>query len=96
MKYRLTTAANNQIRSVLIYYETAETGLGGKFLDEFEATIQRILAMPTAWKPLSKRTRRCLLHRFPYGVIYQIRADEILVVSLMDLRRDPQSWKNHL
>jgi len=93
MTYRFTSAANKEIQSALDFYERAETGLGGKFLDELTA-IDRILAMPEAWKTISPRTRRCLFHRFPFGIIYQIRTDEILILSVADLRRDPQRWED--
>ena len=94
MTYRFTSAAHIELQSALEFYERAESGTGSKFLDELAATIDRILAMPEAWKPISPRTRRCLFHRFPFGVIYQIRGDEILVVSIADLRRDPQRWED--
>lgn len=93
MTYRITSAANLEIESAVNYYAGIESGLGIKFLDELEAALDRILAMPQAWKPLSSRTRRCLFHRFPFGVIYQIREKEILVLSVMDLRRDPEGRK---
>jgi hypothetical protein len=93
MTYRFTAAANAEMAAALKYYEEAASGLGAKFLDEVEAGINRVLSMPLAWKPLSRRTRRCLLRRFPFGIIYQIRGDEILVVSVMDLRRDPERWQ---
>jgi toxin ParE1/3/4 len=94
MTYRFTSAANKELELALKYYEEAQSGLGAKFLDELAATIDRILAMPAAWKSISPRTRRCLFHRFPFGVIYQIRGEEILVVSVMDLRRDPRRWED--
>lgn len=33
---------------------------------------------------------------YPFGLIYQIRVDEILITSVMDLRLDPKSWKDLL
>jgi len=45
---------------------------------------------------MSRRTRRCRLHRFPFGLFYQVRSDEILIVSVMDLRRDPKRWERYL
>ena len=33
---------------------------------------------------------------FPYGLFYQIRATEILIVSVMDMRRDPKRWESYL
>ena len=94
--YRFTSAALEELRQAIIYYEQRENGLGAAFLDEVEATVNRILQNPAAWHPLSSRTRRCRTHRFPFGLIYQIRPHEILVTSVMDLRRDPVSWQDLL
>ena len=94
--YRFTSSARRELSQAISYYEQRENGLGAAFLDEVEDTINRILDHPTAWHPLSLRTRRCRTHRFPFGLIYQIRTDEILVVAVMDLRRDPATWKDLL
>ena len=94
--YRFTSSALTELRRAILYYEQRENGLGTALLNEIEATVQRILQNPTAWHPLSPRTRRCRTHRFPFGLIYQIRADEILITSVLDLRRDPESWKDLL
>jgi plasmid stabilization system protein ParE len=92
-QYRFTSAALTELQEATLYYEQRENGLGTAFLDEIEATLERILQHPAAWHQLSSRTRRCRTHRFPFGLIYQIRSEEILVTSVMDLRRDPLSWK---
>ncbi|HRU71636.1 MAG TPA: type II toxin-antitoxin system RelE/ParE family toxin, partial [Kiritimatiellia bacterium] len=36
---------------------------------------------------------RCLVHRFPYGVLYSIESDGIFVLAVMNLHRDPDYWK---
>lgn len=92
--YRFTSAALEELRRAILYYEQRENGLGAAFLDEIGATVDRILQNPAAWHPLSPRTRRCRTHRFPFGLIYQIRIDEILITSVMDLRRDPARWQD--
>jgi plasmid stabilization system protein ParE len=94
-QYRFTSAALTELRQATLYYEQRENGLGAAFLDEVEATVARILQHPAAWHQLSARTSRCRTHRFPFGVIYQIRNDEILITSVMDLRRDPARWREH-
>ena len=78
------------------FYQSAREGLGAEFLAEVEATTNLIESFPLAWSPLSSRTRRCRTHRFPYGLFYQVRNDEILIVSVMDLRRDPKRWEEYL
>lgn len=95
-RYRFTSAALTELRRATFYYEQCESGLGTAFLNEIEATLHRILQHPHAWHPLSSRTRRCRTHRFPFGLVYQIRVDEILITSVMDLRRDPASWTDLL
>jgi len=94
--YRFTSSAFAELNQAILRYEERERGLGGILLDEVDATLARILANPNAWHPLSIRTRRCRTHRFPFGLIYQIRSNEILILSVMDLRRDPTSWKHLL
>lgn len=94
--YRFTSSALAEVKEATLRYEEKENGLGGIFLDEVDATVARILTNPHAWHPVSPRTRRCRTHRFPFGLIYQIRSNEILILSVMDLRRDPSSWKHLL
>lgn len=96
MNYRFTSAALTELKDATLYYEDKENGLGLVFLDEIDAAIERILRFPEAWHPLSARTRRCRTHRFPFGVLYQIRAKEILITAVMNLRRDPRRWRESL
>jgi len=91
-KYRFTSAALSELREATLHYEENEPGLGARFLDEIDATIDRILRVPQAWHPVSTRSRRCRTHRFPFGLLYQVRQDEILITAVMDLRRDPRRW----
>ena len=96
MNARFTSCAEAELQEAIAFYEAAENGLGARFLDEVEAVVARIVAHPAAWTPMSPRTRRCRTHRFPYCRFYQIRPDEILIVSVMDLRRDPKRREQYL
>ena len=96
MKARFTSVAETELKEAMEFYESAQTGLGAKFLAEVEATTHLIEAHPLAWTSLSPRTRRCRTHRFPYGLFYQVRTEGILIVSVMDLRRDQKRWEHYL
>lgn len=96
MKARLVSTAELELKEALEYYESTRHGLGAEFLREVEATTKLIETFPFAWLSLSPRTRRCRTHRFPYGIFYQMRDEEILIVSIMDLRRDPKNWERYL
>jgi plasmid stabilization system protein ParE len=91
-KYRITSAARSELREAAHYYEHQQSGLGTTFLDEIDGAIDRILRFPRAWHPVSARSRRCRTHRFPFGLLYQIRRDDILITAVMDLRSDPRRW----
>jgi plasmid stabilization system protein ParE len=47
-KYQFTSAALSELREATFYYEQQEKGLGVKFLDEIDATVDRILRFPHA------------------------------------------------
>ncbi len=96
MTHRFLSPALRELAEAAEYYESQQPGLGADFLHEVETAIMRIQLHPEAWMLMSPNTRRCRTHRFPHGVIYQIRDDELLIVSVMDLRRHPDSWRNNL
>lgn len=96
MTHRFLSPALRELAEAAEYYESRQPGLGADFLHEIETAIMRIQLHPEAWMLMSPNTRRCRTHRFPHGVIYQIRDDELLIVSVMDLRRHPDSWRNNL
>ncbi len=96
MKARFTSVAELELKEAMEFCESAQAGLGADFLAEVEATARLIEAHPQAWTTLSPRTRRCRTHRFPYGLFYQVRREEILIVSVMDLRREPKRWEQYV
>jgi hypothetical protein len=93
---RFTSVTEWELKEAMESYEAARPGLGAKFLAEARAATKLIEAHPLAWTPLSLRTRRIRLHHFPFGLFYQVRPDEILVLAVMDMRRDPARWEQNL
>jgi plasmid stabilization system protein ParE len=93
MKARVSLAAERDLAEAAAYYDRQMPGLGAQFLNEAEAALNRIISLPGAWQPLSPNTRRCRLHRFPYGLVYSIRGDEILIVAVGHLHREPEHWR---
>ena len=96
MKVVFLPPAKAEFAEAVSYYNTQSEGLGYDFAAEIRKTLERIIQYPDAWYKLSKRTRRCRTNRFPYGVIYQLRAEILLVVAVMHLSRNPETWKLRL
>ncbi|MGA2232882.1 MAG: type II toxin-antitoxin system RelE/ParE family toxin [Tepidisphaeraceae bacterium] len=76
------------------YYEQCRAGLGVYFSLEVEAALQRITEAPGRWPILEEDVRRCLTHIFPYGIVYTIGRDSILVLAVMHCSRKPRYWKH--
>lgn len=94
MRVEFLPAAEAELRQAVGYYNEQCEGLGFEFAVEARRTIERIVAYPAAWPVLSKHTRRCRMMRFPYGVVYEVRADMILVLAVMHLHRRPGCWQS--
>jgi len=92
MKIRVLSSAEREFIEAVDYYNSERPGLGYEFAEEVRVAFDRIRAFPEAWPLFSKRARRCIVSRFPYGVLYQIRPDCSLVVAVMHRKRDPQAW----
>jgi hypothetical protein len=90
----MVRAAREELTEAIAYYDAAKDSLGDEFLDEFVHATDRIRSWPEAWPKVSKRSRRCRFSRFPYGVIYEIRNEEILVIAVAHLARRPRYWKD--
>lgn len=75
------------------FYESRRGGLGAAFTLEVEATIQRLLEAPERWPTLEQGIRVCRTRTFPYGVLYSIENDAIVIVAVMHLHREPGYWR---
>jgi plasmid stabilization system protein ParE len=96
MNVEFLEPARAEFTEAIGYYDDQEEGLGFQFSESIRATIERIIQYPEAWPLISNRTRRCRTKGFPYGVIYQVRGNALLIIAVMHLRREPQSWKTRI
>ena len=96
MKVLVLSCAEDGFAEAVDYYNDQCPGLGYKFAVEVQRAFQRIRRHPTAWSIFSARTRRCLIDRFPFGILYQVRENCIVVGAIMHLRRDPRRWQDRV
>ncbi len=92
MKVRYARAAEADVAAAVAYYDGQVPGLGDRFLDEVESAVSRIAIFPHTWHKLSANTRRCRLHRFPYGPIYRVRDNGAVIVAVAHLHSEPAQW----
>lgn len=85
--------AEEEARQAAQWYERESSGLGRAFLEVVEQTLAAISENPLRFPLAYRDIRKALLKRFPYGVFFRIRADQIRVVAIMHLSRDPGRWQ---
>lgn len=96
MRFNFHPRASKELGEAVQHYEMCQIGLGLEFAEEVYAAIRRISEYPTAWSALSKHTRRCLLNRFPFGVIYQVKSGVLRIIAVANLHRRPGYWESRV
>jgi plasmid stabilization system protein ParE len=94
VRIRFLEIAEIELDQAINWYGAQAPGLGDAFLIEVLSTADRIVRFPEAWQPLGEGMRRCRLSRFPYGLIYTIESNEILVLAVAHLHRRPDYWRD--
>jgi plasmid stabilization system protein ParE len=93
MNYSFHPDAEKELEEAENYYDSIREELGNRFRAETEKAISRILDFPNAWQRLSQTTRRRALKAFLYGIVYRVKTDEIRILAVMHLHREPNYWK---
>jgi hypothetical protein len=86
--------ASAEFLEAIAYYEERQAGLGLDLALEVKAAIERVVASPEGWPAIKGPIRRCLVHRFPYGILYFIEPAGIQILAVMHLHRSPGYWEH--
>jgi hypothetical protein len=98
---RLCPEADAEIDAAARWYQSQVQGLGEQFLDELVDGLQAIEHHPHRYPsylraPKGRDVRRHLLKRFPYCIIYEVRAAHLLVLAVAHVKRRPYYWWDRL
>lgn len=89
---RFLALAQKELDDAVGWYNEQTAGLGLEFLDEIDRAVRRTVSFPLSCPEIDLGMRRCLLARFPYGLIYGVNQDTIIVVAVAHLHRNPRYW----
>jgi len=96
MRWDFHPEALDEYESAASYYAERDPELQRRFIESIENSIERILEAPARWRVIDEDVRRCLAQVFPYGILYTIEADFILIVAVMHFSREPGYWKQRI
>lgn len=71
------------------FYNMEFIGLGQSFKEEVKKAVSRIAEYPEAWPAVRGDIRKCVIHKFPYNLLYAIEKEDIVVVAVAHQHRKP-------
>jgi plasmid stabilization system protein ParE len=93
MRYVFHPEALNEYAEAVEYYAGQRVEVAQAFVGAIEEAVYRIRSSPTRYAVIDDDVRRCMARRFPYGILYTIEPDYVLILSIMHCSREPGYWK---
>ena len=95
MPLRILDSAEKDLEEGYYFYERQSSGLGAYFLDSLYADIDSLLFFAGIHCKVFGH-HRLLSRRFPFAVYYEVVDGVILVVAVLDCRRNPGWTRDRL
>jgi plasmid stabilization system protein ParE len=93
VKVLFTAEAQEELVATASFYaREASAELGSAFVDEVERACKLLEEAPFIGREWHLQTRRLVLRRFPFNLVYRIAGEVIQVIALAHHRRKPGYW----
>ena len=87
-KILISEDALGDLNEGFLFYEAQDFGLGDYFTACLRADIEELKVTAGIHRRV-QGFHRLLSRVFPHGVFYTVHADEVTILAVIDLRRDP-------
>ncbi len=88
-KVKFAEEASHEFRESVEWYEARAKGLGLRFTDETDSTVERIRLNPDLYQKVAGNIRRIQMNRFPYSVFYTTEDDTLVILRIFHNKRKP-------
>jgi len=92
MNVIFSTIAVEELNDAINFYNLESEELSHRFEDEIKKSINRILGYPYSWSIEKWDLRKCLLHKFPYKILYSVEDNHIFIIAVAHQHRKPDYW----
>jgi plasmid stabilization system protein ParE len=89
-------AALEELRSAVSWYLDQNETAAIKFIAEIDRAIELVTGSPGRWPAGEHGTRKFVLQRFPYAIIYRGRESSVQILAGAHGHRRPGYWKNRV
>ncbi len=88
--------ASAEYEEAFDWYFTRSQPSASKFANELGQAIGMIAEAPQRWPAGLYGTRKFLLHRFPFAVVYRELSSAIQVLAVAHCHRRPRYWRTRI
>lgn len=88
--------AETELWEAVAFYESRSSGLGLDFEKEIKDSVHLLQQFPDRWPLREDGTRRYLVHRFPYLVVYFYRKNHLWIIAIAHCRQSSVYWSNRI
>jgi plasmid stabilization system protein ParE len=84
------------LKSAVTWYLKHSETAAGKFIAEVDRAIGLVTEAPSRWPAGERGTRKFILNRFPFAIVYREKPDAIQILAFAHGHRNPGYWKDRL
>ena len=88
--------AGEEAVAAVAWYAERNPNAAADLFAEIERAFERILETPLAFPSHRRDTRRYVMRRFPYAIVYRITAAGLQVIAVAHAKRRPGYWRERL
>ena len=97
MTIRFGLSARGELHTAIRFYAREGRSLAADFVTEVAKSLEQIERNPRIGKRDSGGTRRYILKRFPYSLIYRLTASNAIeLIAVHHQSRRPDYWRNRV
>jgi len=93
LELELHPAAEAEAREARLRYRASDPTVAVRFMAALDRAMDQVADHPERWPSYLHGTRRLLVRRFPFAIVYRVEAQRVLVVAIVHQRRRPGYWR---
>jgi len=94
--FRFHPEARVDLRDSARWYRERNATIAVEFRAAVLDAVRGVAQTPQRWPAHLYGTRRVVLHRFPFSIIYLHNPDEVVIVAVAHGKRKPGYWRQRV
>ena len=92
--FRIHPEAEAEVAEAVPWYERHDAELALDFANAVDEGMAAVQQAPLQYPAIHRDVRRCIIRRFPYGLFFVPGPNELQVLAIYHLSRDPRGWQS--